>query len=141
MEFTGKLIQLRRSHPNLHRRKFFQDRDIRGSVDVAWYSTDGKQFGDQDWSQPWNKSLALLLNGKTLNVSDDEGNEVKDDTFLILINAAPDGVEFKLPQPLNGSPWKLVMKTENIEDPFAGGKLDKDIIVGGRSMVLLSDGE
>ena len=33
------------------------------------------------------------------------------------------------------------MKTENIEDPFAGGKLDKDIIVGGRSMVLLSDGE
>ncbi len=141
MDFTGKLIQLRKSHPNLHRRKFFQDRDIRGSVDVAWFNTDGKQFEGEDWNQPWNKSLGLLLNGKTLNVSDEEGNEVKDDTFLILINAAPDGVEFKLPQPLNGSPWKLVMKTENIEDPFAAGKLDKNIIVGGRSMVLLSDGE
>ena len=141
MEFTGKLIQLRRSHPNLHRRKFFQDRDIRGSVDVAWYSTDGKQFEGEDWNQPWNKSLGLLLNGKTLNVSDDEGNEVIDDTFMILINAAPDGVEFKLPQPLNGTPWKLVMKTENIENPFAEGKLDKTIIVGGRSLVLLSDGE
>ena len=141
MEFTGKLIQLRRNHPNLHRRKFFQDRDIRGTVDVAWFNTDGNQFSDQDWSQPWNKSLGLLLNGKTLNVSDDDGNEVIDDTFLILINAAPDGVEFKLPAPLNGTPWKLIMKTENIEDPFAAGKLDATIIVGGRSLVLLSDGK
>ena len=141
MEFAGKLIQLRRSHPNLHRRKFFQDRNIRGSVDVAWFNTDGKQFDDGDWSQPWNKSLGLLLNGKTLNVADDEGDEVKDDTFLMLINAAPDGVEFILPQPLNGTPWKLVMKTENIDDPFAGGQLDAKVIVGGRSLVLLSDGQ
>ncbi len=140
MNFTGKLIQLRRNHPNLHRRKFFQDRDIRGTVDVAWYNPDGKQFGDEDWGQPWNKSLGLLLNGKTLDVADEEGNRVEDDTFLILINAAQDGVEFMLPPPLNGSPWKLVMKTENIEDPFAVGQLDKQIIVGGRSMVLLSDG-
>ncbi len=139
MEFTGKLIQLRRSHPNLHRRKFFQDRDIRGSVDVAWYNTDGKQFGDEDWGQPWNKSLALLLNGKTLDVADEEGNPVEDSTFLVLINAAPDGVQFALPEPLNGTPWKVVMKTDNIENPFASGQLDKEIIVGGRSMVLLSD--
>ena len=139
MDFTGKLIQLRRSHPNLHRRKFFQDVDIRGSVDVAWYNTDGQQFAAEDWNQPWSKSLSLLLNGKTLNVADENGNPVEDDTFLILINAAPDGVEFKLPEPLNGTAWKVVMKTENIEDPFAIGQLDKKIIVGGRSMVLLND--
>jgi glycogen operon protein len=37
LEFTAKLIHLRRDHPNLHRRKFFQDRVIRGSVvrDIA----------------------------------------------------------------------------------------------------------
>ncbi len=139
MDFTGKLIQLRRSHPNLHRRKFFQDVDIRGSVDVAWFNTDGKQFAAEDWNQPWNKSLSLLLNGRTLDVADEDGNPVEDDTFLILINAAPDGVEFKLPEPLNGTAWKVVMKTENIEDPFAIGQLDKQIIVGGRSMVLLSE--
>ncbi len=28
LEFTRKLIALRKSHPNLHRRKFFQDRRI-----------------------------------------------------------------------------------------------------------------
>ena len=28
LEFTRKLVNIRRSHPNLHRRKFFQDRPI-----------------------------------------------------------------------------------------------------------------
>ena len=28
-EFTCKIIKLRLAHPNLHRRKFFQDREIR----------------------------------------------------------------------------------------------------------------
>ena len=52
MDFTGKLIQLRRAHPNLHRRKFFQDRQIRGSVvrDIAWFNTNGEEFGDENWT-------------------------------------------------------------------------------------------
>ena len=143
MEFTGKLIQLRRAHPNLHRRKFFQDRNIRGSVvrDIAWYAADGQEFSDADWSEHWNKSLGLMLNGKTLDASDEEGNHVEDDSFLILINASQDGVEFTLPTVPNGSPWRIIMRTENIEDPFAQAELDEKIIVGGRSLVLLSDGK
>ena len=142
MEFTGKLIQLRRAHPNLHRRKFFQDRKIRGSVvrDVAWYNTCGEEFNDADWSAEWNKALGLMLNGKTLDVMDGDGNKVVDDSFLILINASESGVEFVLPAPPNGSPWKHVMKTENIEDPFAEAELGEKIVVGGRSLTLLSDG-
>ncbi len=29
LEFTRRLVGMRRQHPNLHRRKFFQDRRIR----------------------------------------------------------------------------------------------------------------
>ncbi len=142
MDFTGKLIQLRLSHPNLHRRNFFQDRDVRGSMgDVAWYNTNGEQFDDSNWNAVWNKSLALFLNGMTLDTADEEGNKVEDDSFLILINAAPDGVEFKLPASPTNSKWKVVMKTDNITDPFAMAQLDAEIVVGGRSLVLLSDGK
>jgi glycogen operon protein len=68
MEFTAKLMHLRRDHPNLHRRKFFQDRVIRGSLvrDIAWYNTDGRELAEDAWTTDWNRSLALLLNGKTL---------------------------------------------------------------------------
>ncbi len=141
MDFTGKLIQLRRAHPNLHRRRFFQDRNIRGSVvrDIAWYNTTGEEFSDETWNEGGNRSLGLMLNGKTLGVSDEEGNAVVDDSFLILINAYHEGVTFTLPKPPNGDPWGFVMKTENIDDPFAHEKLGETIVVGGRSMVLLSD--
>ena len=141
MEFTAKLIELRRSHPNLHRRKFFQDRQIRGSVvrDIAWYNTDGSDLADDHWNAPWNKSIGMMLNGKTLNVMDEEGNQIQDDSFLILINASPEGVEFTLPKQPNGNPWSVTMRTENIDDPFASVKLGEKIIVGGRSLALLSD--
>ena len=142
MEFTGKLIKLRLAHPNLHRRKFFQDRKIRGSMvrDVAWYNTTGDEFSDENWCAEWNRSLAVMLNGKTLGVTDEEGEPVVDDSFLLLINAYHEGVEFKLPKPPNGSPWTFVMNTENVDDPFAHEKLEDKFIVGGRSLVLLSDG-
>ena len=142
MDFTGKLIKLRLAHPNLHRRRFFQDRQIRGSVvkDVAWFNTTGDEFSDENWNADWNRSMAVMLNGKTLGVTDEDGKPVEDDSFLILINAYHEGVEFTLPQPPNGSPWKFVMNTENIDDPFAQEKLGDKFIVGGRSLVLLSDG-
>ena len=142
MEFASRLIQLRRAHPNLHRRRFFQDRNIRGSVvrDIAWYSTTGEEFSEENWSEGWNRSLGLMLNGKTLEVSDEEGNAVEDDSFLLLINASAEGVEFALPPVPNGSPWRLVLRTENIDDPFARETLESKIVLGGRSLVLLSDG-
>jgi glycogen operon protein len=141
MEFTSKLIALRLGHPNLHRRKFFQDRQVRGSVvhDIAWYSTDGNEFSEEKWNEPWNKSLGLMLNGKTLNYSDEDGKPILDDSFLILINASPDGVEFTLPKYPDGNPWSIVFRTEDIENPFNQIDLGEKIIVGGRSLVLLSD--
>jgi glycogen operon protein len=142
MDFTGQLIKLRLKHPNLHRRKFFQDREIKGSVvrDIAWYNTDGQEFGEQHWTAPWNRSMGVMLNGKTLGYPDEDGNPIEDDSFLILINAYFEGVEFTLPPPPNGHPWSFCMRTENIEDPFAEHEIGDKIIVGGRSMVLLNDG-
>ncbi len=142
MEFTAKLIDLRKSHPNLRRRKFFQDRTIKGSVvrDIAWYGTDGKQVPDESWGQEWNRSLAVLLNGKTLGISDEEGHPVTDDSFLLLVNAAAEGVEFCLPEPPDKTHWVQVLNTENIKDPFAEQHLDKSVIVGGRAMRVFKDG-
>ena len=142
LAFTSKLIEIRRAHPNLHRRKFFQDRTIRGSVvrDIAWYSAGGTEFSDADWSTTWNKSLAMLLNGKTLGVVDEEGTPVTDDSFLFLVNASPEGVEFTLPEPPAKTPWHQVLDTQNLDDPFAACDFGEKVILGGRSMRIFRDG-
>jgi glycogen operon protein len=144
-DFTSQLIQFRLSHPNLHRRKFFQDRQIRrkdGNTviqDIAWYNPDGNQVGDEVWNAGWNRSIGLLLNGQTLQVTNEEGKPVIDGSFLILVNASHEGVEFTLPPPLVGSNWNQVIDTENIDEPFAKVVVDAKVIVGGRSLKLLSD--
>ena len=147
-EFTCKIIKLRLAHPNLHRRKFFQDREVRrrsdGSLvlvekDAAWFNADGNEVSDEAWNAEWTRAIALLLNGCTLQVSDEDGKWIIDDSFLLLVNAAAEGVEFTLPQSPRGRPWRQIVDTENIEDPFVATPVKGSIIVGGRAVKLLSD--
>ena len=144
LEFTSRLIHLRLDHPNLHRRKFFQDRVIRGSVvrDIAWFNTDGNELADESWGEDWARALALMLNGRTLAITDEDGHPIIDDSFLILVNAAAEGVEFTLPPAPAERSWKQVLDTENIEDPFAAPEiLGEKVIVGGRAMRVFCDRE
>jgi glycogen operon protein len=142
LDYTVRLIQMRREHPNLHRRRFFQDRQIRGSVvrDIVWFSTDGNEISDQAWEEQWNKSLAVLLNGKTLGVMDEEGQPVEDDTFLILVNASDQGVEYVIPESPNKLPWRQVINTEDLDAPFAPADVGSKMILGGRCIRVLCDG-
>jgi isoamylase len=148
-EFTCKLIKLRLAHPNLHRRKFFQDREVRKRVDgslvrvekdATWFNPDGNEVSDEAWSAEWSRAIALMLNGRTLQASDENGVWVFDDSFLLLVNAADQGVEFTLPESPAGKPWCQILDTENIENPFVKTHLGEKIILGGRSLKLMGDG-
>ena len=142
LEFTSKLIELRRSHPNFRRKKFYQDRTIRKSVvrDIAWYGADGHEMTEEEWSASWIRSLALMFNGETLNVVDDVmGRPVVDDTFLILINSYHEGVEFTMPASPHSRGWEFVLDTAKGDDPFANGDVGEKRILTGRSLVLLKE--
>jgi len=148
-EFTCRIIQLRLAHPNLHRRKFFQDREVRrrydGSLvlvekDAVWFNPDGNEVSDEAWNAEWSRAIALLLNGCTLQVSDEDGNSVIDDSFLLLVNAADQGVEFTMPPSPRGKPWRQILDTEDLYDPFRPESVNASVIVGGRALKLLSDG-
>ncbi|HVN94734.1 MAG TPA: glycogen debranching protein GlgX [Terracidiphilus sp.] len=141
LDFTSNLIHLRRIHPNLHRRKFFQDRVIRGSVvrDISWFNADANEFSDEDWNTHWYRALAVMLNGKTLAITNDDGLPIFDESFLILVNASAEGVEFTLPPPPGGTPWCHVLNTEDLDDPFPNIEAGEKVIVGGRCVRLFSD--
>ncbi len=142
LEFTASLIALRRKHPNLRRRKFFQDRKINGTLqhDVTWLNTDGKPLPDENWGKDWNRTIGMMLNGKTLGVTDDEGRPMTDDSFLFLINAYHEGVEFSLPPSPDGHTWIQLINTEQIDDPTLETQVNGKVILGGRSMRIFRDG-
>ncbi len=142
MDFTGKLVKLRCKHPNLRRHKFFQDRKIKGSTvrDVAWFGTDGNEFPEADWNATWKNSMTFLMNGQTLGVVNDDGKPIVDDSFLFMVNAANEGVEFALPKAPGNTAWIQVLDTQNIDDPFAEQEIGEKVILGGRSMRVFRDG-
>ena len=80
-----------------------------------------------------------MLNGQTLQVSNEDGEWVIDDSFLILVNASDGGVEFVIP-PLPAATHgarSSIQRTSTI--PSSTPWLEETIILGGRSLKLLSD--
>jgi glycogen operon protein len=141
IEFTSHLVHLRRKHNNFRRRKFFQGAAIHHSEvrDIAWYEASGAELDQGAWNAPWGRSLGFMLNGRTLNTKDAHGNPVMDDSFLILINAYHEGVEFKLPPcPCDGY-WECMMNTDDLHEEFQRRKADDTVIIAGRSMMLLTE--
>jgi isoamylase len=140
LEFTKRLIQLRRAHPVFRRPKFFRGRRIRGSEikDVMWFNPGGNEMNEEEWSSPFVRCLGVLLSGDTGDIFDSKGEPVRDDTFLLLINAHCDGIPFMLPGEEHLE-WELILDTadENgfLNEPrkFRSGD---DVDLGGRAACL-----
>ena len=123
LEFTRRLVDIRRSHPNLHRRKFFQDRSISpGSgdrdlggghhvKDIMWVRPDGHEMAEQEWHAGWVRCLGLRLSGKTLDDVNGVGDPIVDDTFLIMLNPHTEPIRFYLPNGGPGDAWEAWLDT------------------------------
>ena len=134
LEFTKRLIALRREHPVLRRRRWFQGRPIRGTVDLGWCKPDGTEMSDEDWDSGLANSVGVFLNGEAITDRDRRGQHVTDDSFLLLFNAHSDTIDWSLPEQW-GKRWEAVFDT-SIRDR-EGDILDSGqaLTVAGRSLV------
>ncbi|HWB61183.1 MAG TPA: glycogen debranching protein GlgX [Chthoniobacteraceae bacterium] len=140
-EFTSRLIHFRKEHPIFRRPKFFQGRKIRGSEvkDVMWFNPGGTEMNDDEWTTSFVRTLGMLLSGDTIDVLNEHGEPIRDDTFLLLCNAFHDPVNFVLPGKEDVR-WELILDTED-ESGFLGKPetyaAGDDFELGGRSLHLL----
>ncbi len=127
LAFTRRVIRIRREHPNLHRRKFFQDRridpdapshDVEGveEQDILWVRPDGCEMEGSEWNAGWVRCIGLQLNGRTLDDVNAFGQPLKDDTFLMMLNPHHEPIQFYLPKSHEGTVWELVFDTRDLKD-------------------------
>ncbi len=142
-EFTARLICLRRDHPVFHRRGWYQGRSIRGSPaldDIGWFRLDGSGVPADDRKQGYIKSLQIFLNGE-LGYVDRRGEPVRDDDFLILVNAAQEDMLFQLAFSEKERPWQILLNTSTrIENGKEGARPSEDLKIKaeGRSILVLT---
>jgi glycogen operon protein len=78
LEFTQRLVHLRRQQPVLTRRKYFQGRSIRGAgvKDIYWLDPSGREMTDEAWTAPFVRSLGVLMVGDAIDDVDERGRRV-----------------------------------------------------------------
>ncbi|AAT88275.1 glycogen debranching enzyme [Leifsonia xyli subsp. xyli] len=118
--FTERLIRLRRAEPALRPEWYRRAPEAGGRDVVRILRADGEPFAAEDWEEPDARSIAFELRH--------EGA----DTFLLLLNAAANGVEFTLPATVDG-PWSLELSS----DPGLELGDGESVIAGEISFALL----
>ena len=112
LEFTRKLIALRRAHAVFRRRQFLFGREMEGSglPDAAWFSSTGERMRDEDWNGA-PPVVGVFLNGEEIASPDSRGRQVLDESFLLLFNAHHEDHAFTLPEKAFGERWTVVLDT------------------------------
>jgi glycogen operon protein len=148
LDWTSRLIELRRQHPVFRRRRFFQGRPLRGAVssdglpDLAWFRPDGAEMTDDDWNVGYAKTIGVFLNGSAIPDPDEHGRPIVDDSFFLVLNAWEEDMEFTLPGPRWGASWEVLLDTSTVETGAPGVPAEHRpagavLAVSGRRLVVL----
>jgi isoamylase len=132
--FSRQLIALRRSHPVFRRTKFFEGKGEQ-LPDVWWMRPDGRRMTRRDWDNTESRAIGVFLNGDELRAETKDGEEVRDESFLLLFNAHFEDITFRLPARRFGAHWEVVLTTGRFEsDRLTPGS---DVLVETRSIAVL----
>ncbi len=126
LDFARRVVWLRRDHPVLHRRRFFvgrQDGAEPGTPegpddlpDIEWLDITGSRMDQQDWDHAYARTVMVFLNGDAIPEQDRRGEPIVDDSFLLLLNAHSDALDFTVPPAAYGQSWDVVLDTDGTVD-------------------------
>jgi isoamylase len=141
LEFTAKLIELRKQHPVFRRRRWFQGRSIHGATvtDLGWFTPEGVEMAEEHWGEGFAKAVGVFLNGEAIDDPDPRGERIVDDSYYVLFNAHHESLRFVLPKENWGKEWTVVLDTAATQAQQEQGshKAGKEVNVDARSLKVL----
>jgi len=137
LEFTRKLLALRRAYPMLRRGRFLvgQHNTELDVKDLAWLSPAGTELTEEQWNDGAAKCFGMLLDGRAQPSGIKQRGS--DATLLIIFNAHHDVVKFTLPEVPEGKRWTRLIDTNlpmGFETP--NFEFNSKYDVTGRSLLL-----
>jgi glycogen operon protein len=102
-DMTGLVAQLtdmRRRFPQLRLRHWVDGRRDDGSFGVLWLTPNAKEMTEQDWNFPAGRFLAYVL-----------GPADGQPPLFIVLNSAPEAIEFALPTIPEQNTWTVILNT------------------------------
>jgi isoamylase len=139
LDFTRALIRMRRSHPVLRQRCFFDGLPLQagGPKDLAWFRPDGQELTADDWFDPGARTLGVFLAGDAIRGRGPHGERIVDASFLLLLHAGAEPIEFSLPAEPWASAYVVVTDTGTADRVASTHDAADSLKLAARSLVLL----
>jgi glycogen operon protein len=113
LAFARRVFQLRRSNPVFRRRRYFAGDTVAddGGKDVVWVRADGQEMEHEDWVDPRNRLLGMLIHGDASDEVDERGRPNLGQTLYLLMNASTRTASATLPPLGEKRHWREIINT------------------------------
>ncbi|MGJ5007314.1 glycogen debranching protein GlgX [Bradyrhizobium oligotrophicum] len=114
IDFIAHMTELRRRFGQIRARRWLDGRRSDGSFGVLWLTPSAEEMTQTDWTFPDGRFLAYVL----------APVEQEQAPILIVLNAAPEEIGFKLPKLAEYKTWQQVLNTTEAQQTpidFASG--------------------
>jgi glycogen operon protein len=135
LEFTREVFRITKSNPVFRRRRFFAGDPVsdKGVKDVSWLRSDGAEMSLEDWANPKNHLLGMLIPGEASDDVDERGRPNRGQTLLLLLNAGNRSRQFTMPSMPEVGHWQEVINTAQATHRVPKGAIN----IAPHSLVLL----
>jgi glycogen operon protein len=124
LQFTRDIFAIRAATPELRRETFFRSElgAAEQNQDLTWLRADGKEMSAEEWRDPGNHVLGMLIRGEA------------GAALLLLLNAGGRSKPFTLPVLSHAGIWTELVNTHHPEASIAR---EGNVILRARSLILV----
>ncbi|WP_295659739.1 glycogen debranching protein GlgX [uncultured Nocardioides sp.] len=138
-EFTKTALRLRREHPALRQRHWFEGRPTieGGPKDLVWLHPEGREMSSVDWRDDSVKVIGMFVLGDPLRFPGPRGEQLRDKSFMIWLNSGPDPVELTMTENAWVAAGEVVLSTDTTNPIGTTVKSGQQLTQEGRSVLVL----
>ena len=138
---TRTALNLRRQHPALRQRHFFEGRPtmVGGPKDLAWLHPTGREMTERDWHDPALATLGMFVSGSPLRSPGPHGEQQIDASFVLWFHSGTAPVQVDLPENDWVHAGEVVLSTDPALAVGAPVSMGERLTLGPRTVAVLRE--
>ncbi|MGI8522559.1 MAG: glycogen debranching protein GlgX [Nocardioides sp.] len=138
-EVTKAALRLRREHPALRQRHWFEGRPtiVDGPKDLVWLHPAGREMTPDDWHDDRLEIVGMFVSADPLRSPGPNGEQQVDSSFLLWLNAGSTPVELTLPDNAWVRAGEVVLSTDDAHPLRTAVKAGEQLTIGARSVLMM----
>ncbi|HEY9562781.1 MAG TPA: glycogen debranching enzyme GlgX, partial [Nocardioides sp.] len=140
-EITKAALRLRREHPALRQRHWFEGRPAiqDGPKDLAWLHPSGREMTGDDWFDESLAVIGMFVSGAPLRSPGPRGEQQVDNSFMVWLNASPESVTVALPENAWVQSGSIALSTDPDHPVGESAKAGEALEIAGRSVLVMME--